>query len=172
MKTIFYPFIAAVSLLLIVFGCKNDPEKEDLWVVSGKLVSNTECKMSPTKNTALLMDSITCAEYSYNATTHTLLIKHINAGFNCVPGDLSINAHISKDTIIIEEFETNNFALCNCLFDLDMEIKGIDAKFYQIKFIEPYRGNKKELIFGVDFSSQTAGLHCIPRYGYPWSYGK
>lgn len=171
MKATFYPFLAAVSLLLISYGCKNDPEKEDLWVVSGKLISNTECKMSSTKDSTFLIDSITCAEFSYNAITHTLLLKHINAGFNCAPGDLSISVHISNDTIVIEEFESSNFALCNCLFDLDIEVQGIEAKPYQIKFIEPYCVNQEPLIFGVDFSTQTAGIHCIPRYGYPWSYG-
>ena len=171
MKTTISRILMAISLLLIVYGCKNEGEKEELWVVSGKLLSHTECKMLPTKNTAFLIDSITCAEYSYNSITKHLLIKHINAGFNCDPGDLSILVNVSNDTIIIQEFETSNFAICNCLFDLDIEIKGIDAKPYQIKFIEPYRVTQEPLIFGIDFSTQTAGIVCIPRYGYPWGFG-
>ena len=160
----------AISLLLIVFGCKT--EKEDPLAVSGKLLNHTECKMAPTKDSTLFMDSLTCAEYSYNSITQHLLIKHINAGFNCAPGDLSISVNLNNDTIIIDEFESSNLAYCNCLFDLDIEIKGIDAKPYQIKFIEPYCGNQEPLIFGIDFSTQTAGIVCVLRHGYPWGYAK
>ncbi len=163
-----FRFPMAILLLLIAFGCKT--KTEDLYVVSGKLLSHTECKMASTKNTAFVMDTITCAEYSYNSITQMLLIKHINAGFNCDPGDLSVIVNISNDTIIIEEFEDSNFANCNCLFDLDIEIKEIEAKPYQIKFIEPYRVNQEPLIFGVNFSNQTAGIFCINRYGYPWGF--
>ena len=170
MKTNFFRFLAAFSLLLIVFGCKT--ETEGPLLVSGKLLSHTECKMAPTKDSIFLMDSITCAEYSYNSITQHLLIKHINAGFNCAPGDLSISVCVSNDTIIIEEFESSNNAYCNCLFDLDIEIKGIEAKTYQIKFIEPYCGNQELLIFKVDFSNQTAGIVCVPRIEYPWGYRK
>ena len=168
MKTNFYSFIVSISLLLIVFGCKNETETDGPLVVSGKLLSHTECKVTTSDYSTLLMDSITCAEFSYNSITQQLLITHMNAGFNCAPGDLSIRVNISNDTIIIEEFESSNFANCNCLFDLDIEIKGIEAKSYQIKFIEPYRGNQEPLIFGVDFSTQTAGIVCVPRLEYPW----
>ena len=171
MKSYFYAFLAAIALLLVAFGCENDTddtEKEKPLVVSGKLVNHTGCKVLPNDPSSYSFDSLSCAEYSYDGATHKLLIKHVNAGFNCAPGDLSVTVNVSNDTLIIQEFESSYFANCNCLFDLNIEIEGIDAKPYQIKFIELYCGNQEQLIFGVDFSSQTEGTYCVTRVEYPW----
>lgn len=171
MKSYFYALLAAIALLFVASGCKNDTddiEKKKPSVVSGKLVSHTGCKVLPTDPSSYSFDSQSCAEYSYNGATQRLVIKHVNAGFNCAPGDLSVKVSISNDTLIIQEFETMQAANCNCLYDLNIEIEGIDAKPYQIKFIEPYLGNQEQLIFGVDFSDQTEGTYCVTRIEYPW----
>ena len=171
MKTIFFRFLAAVSLMLIVFGCEHDTETEDPLVFSGRLVKHTECKVSTFDSITNLVDSLSCAGYSFNASTHRLNITHINAGFNCCPDSIFSNVSISNDTIIIQEFESDPHCYCLCLYDLFYEIDGIKAKQYQVKFIEPLIREQQPLIFGIDLSNQPVGKHCVTRHRNPWGYG-
>ena len=115
-----------------------------------------------------MTDNVFCVEYSYDGNIDKLLIKHINARFNCCPGTLSVDNTYSNDTIIIQEFESAQLCNCNCLFDLDIEIVGIEPMPYQIIFIEPYCGNQEHLIFKVDFSILEDGTYCVSRNQYPW----
>lgn len=171
MKPKIYAVIAAIALLFSVNSCKDENEKEDPLVFSGELVNHTECKVLASDSTTNLVDSLTCAEYSFNATTHTLLIKHINAGFNCCSDSIYSNVSISNDTIIIHEFESGPQCYCLCLYDLDFEIEGITAKKYQIKFIEPLIRDQQPLLFEVDLSAQPEGTQCTTRYRNPWGFG-
>lgn len=170
MKTIFPGFLVAISLLLIVFGCKNETETENLLVFSGKLVSHKGCKVLPSDSTTNLVDSLSCAEYAFNATTNKLQIKHINAGFNCCPDSIYSNVSISNDTIIIQEFESGPQCYCLCLYDLYFEIDGITAKKYPVKFIEPLIRDQQPLIFEINLSDQPTGKHCVTRHRNPWGY--
>jgi hypothetical protein len=168
MKTKSHLFLAAITLLLIVFSCENETEKEKPGLISGRITNHTGCKALKSDGSTHLMDSLSCAEYSFNAATNKLLLTHINAGFNCCPGTLSANITFSNDTIIIRESESDQLCNCNCLFDLDIEINGIEPKPYQIKFIEPYCGNQQPLSFRVDLANKAEGVYCVTRLNYPW----
>lgn len=171
MKTKTYALVAAIALLFSLNSCKDETETEIPLIFSGKLISHTECKVQPNDSTVNLIDSLSCAEYSYNDATHTLRVRHMNAGFNCCPDSIFSNVSISNDTIIIQEFESNPQCYCLCLYDLSFEIEGISAKKYQLKFIEPLIGNQQPLIFGIDLSAQPNGKWCVTRYQNPWGYG-
>jgi hypothetical protein len=168
MKTRILFLLALSTLFFIAYGCKDEAENDKPLVFSGKLVSHTECKPLFSDSTINIPDSLSCAEYSYSSTTNKLLIKHINAGFNCCPDSIYSNVSISNDTIIIQEFESNPQCYCLCRYDLDFEIDGVSTKKYQVKFIEPLRGNQQELIFGVDFSILSTGNYCVTRHNHPW----
>lgn len=168
MKRTKHLFLAAIMIILIAFSCENETDKEKPGFISGKITYHTGCKVLKSNDAVNLMDSLSCAEYSFNGITKKLFIKHINAGFNCCPGTLSANITLSNDTIIIQEFESDQSCNCSCLFDLDIEIDGIDAKPYQIKFIESYCGDQEQLIFGVDLENQAEGEYCVKRNNYPW----
>jgi hypothetical protein len=107
-------------------------------------------------------------EYNYNETSNKLIFNHINAGFNCCPQGFYCNVSLKNDTIIVEEFENSSLCDCNCLYDLEIELKGVEAKKYQIKFIEPYCGNQAKLEFPVDLASLEQGSYCATRTNYPW----
>lgn len=168
MKTLIYSFLAGVSILILVYSCENEKENAKQLVLSGKIVSHSDCKSSKSDTAFITADSLSCADYSFDGSTNKLFIKHINAGFNCCPDSLYCDVTISNDTIIIQEFEGKQQCNCNCLYDLDIEIEGVGSQKYQIKFIEPYCGNQEQIIFGVDFSAQKEGIYCVTRNHNPW----
>lgn len=168
MKTLIYSILTVVAIIILFAGCENEKENAEQLVLSGKIVSHSDCKNDKSDSVLLISDSSSCADFSFDATTNRLYIKHINAGFNCCPDSLYCTVKVSNDTIIIQEFENEQLCNCSCLYDLDIEIEGVGSQKYQIKFIEPYCGNQEQIIFGVDFSVQKQGLYCVTRNQYPW----
>jgi hypothetical protein len=97
-----------------------------------------------------------------------LTVKHINAGFNCCPDSLYCKVDLEGDTILIQELENSTLCHCNCLYDLVIEIKGIDLKKYHVKFIEPYVADQNKLLFEIDLTEDSTGSYCVTRQQYPW----
>jgi len=167
MKTHIHTFITILFLGIFLPACQKektaDPE------ICGQLVHHTNCK-NFFKNADAIQaaDSISCVEYSYEASGKQLVLKHINAGFNCCPDYLYCTVHLKNDTIIIREHEASSLCDCSCLYDLDMEISGVQARKYQVRFIEPYAGNQEELVFEMDLSEGSSGSFCVTRKLYPW----
>jgi hypothetical protein len=54
------------------------------------------------------------------------------------------------------------------LFDLDIEVNGIESKEYFVKIIEPYSGEQDKLYFGIDLGANINGSYCVTRNSYPW----
>ncbi|MFO7657896.1 MAG: hypothetical protein R6W78_12595 [Bacteroidales bacterium] len=167
MKTHF--LLLAVILLAIccVIGCEKETHGKAS--LSAELVSHTGCKNKKTTVTGSeIPDTLSCVEYNYDVSEKKLKLKHINAGFNCCPGELSCSVNVVGDTMIIGETEEEGSCDCLCLYDLDVEVSGIEAKAFVIKFIEPYWQEKEKLIFNVDLGSQSSGSYCMVRKQYPW----
>jgi hypothetical protein len=76
---------------------------------------------------------------------------------------------VAKNIIRIEENELEGLCDCDCLFDLDYEIRNLDPGTYVIQVIEPYleEGDEK-LEFEVDLISAPTGAYCVDRSHYPW----
>jgi len=165
MKTLIHSTIVIVAVLLLSISCNKDKETAG---ILGKIIGHTNCKSSKSTSLLLTVDSLSCVDYSFDTSANKLLLKHINAGFNCCPGSLYCKVNISNDTIIIQEFESKQQCDCNCLYDLDIEIVEINSQGYVIKIIEPYCGNQEQIIFDVDFSVQEQGNYCATRNQYPW----
>lgn len=150
-------------------SCDDEKGNEEPLALSGKVISHSECKNFGSNSTRLTSgSSSSCVDYRFDAAAKKLFIKHINAGFNCCPDSLYCAVKMSNDTIIIKEFESKSLCKCNCLYDLDIGIEGVRPQKYVIKFIEPYCGDQEQIVFGVDFSSQTEGSYCVKRNHYPW----
>jgi hypothetical protein len=165
MKT-FAGVLSAILILAFFFsGCKKEQT-----IISGKVVNHSGCKSFKSVNND--PDTLSCVDYSFSASEHKLILKHINAGFNCCPGELSCEVTFNNDTIVIQEFEEAADCDCNCLFDLDIEITGIEAERYYLKFIEPYCGNQEKLFFEIDLKNQPDDSHCVFRDQYPWGIFK
>ncbi len=133
---------------------------------SGKLVNHSDCKEADSDQSS----SMDCVEYQYDGESE-LLLKHVNAGFNCCP-EITANIGFSNSTITIDEIEISGLCDCLCLFDLYYEIQNITPGKYTIQISEPYVGpDDEKLTFSVNLTSETTGSYCVERYRYPWGQG-
>jgi hypothetical protein len=108
-----------------------------------------------------------CMEYQYDGQS-LLLLKHVNAGFNCCP-EIAADISIEDNLITIEEIELSGDCDCICLFDMDYEIRDLPPGEYTITVVEPYVPEGEQVLeFTVDLVSSPAGSFCVYRDYYPW----
>ncbi len=108
-----------------------------------------------------------CMEHQYDGEG-VLLLKHVNAGFNCCP-EIAADITIAGDIITIEEIEISGDCDCICLFDVNYEIRDLPPGEYTIRVIEPYVKEGGEILeFAVDLVSSPSGMYCVYRDYYPW----
>lgn len=168
-----------IPLMFVTAGCSSnntagvDPEATG---PTATLISYTGCKEFAS---AKIADGTPadqdCIEYEYDGDS-VLLIRHINAGFNCCPDLLTAVISIVNNTISIteEELLISGGCRCLCLFDLDYKIRNLPPGEYRIVVIEPYTGepwgpeDEEMLEFTVDLSSSASGSYCVERNHYPW----
>lgn len=163
--------LPAIAVIILIFNCNHENETNQPSEVNGQLVRNSKCKaMKSGTGISSVSDSLSCVEYTYEEANNKLLLKHINAGFNCCPGNLMCHVSLSNDTIFIRELEEFALCNCNCLYDLDIEITGLGYQHYQLQFIEPYIGDQEPLNFSIDLQSITSGSYCVNRNNYPWGF--
>ncbi len=163
MKTKRNLILVTVLLSALLFSCKKESSEP---VSENDLVSHSECKDG--LKSGEYEDNQSCIKYNYNENTKRLIIEHINAGFNCCPGELSCSSDINNDIITITEKEESAQCNCNCLFDLNIEIKSVVKKKFTVIIAEPYRGEQAELKFEIDLNTEIEGEYCVIRNKYPW----
>ena len=170
MKKVIYSLLVGSLIGLTIVSCEKKSNDDKQGAISGRLISNTTCKSdyrysAPVDETP---DSISCVEYSFDNETHKLTLKHINAGFNCCADSLYCKIELKGDTILVREFEKSAQCDCNCLYDLDIEIDGVDMKKYQVKFVEPYGSKQNKIEFEMDLNNAANGSFSVVRKRYPW----
>ena len=110
-----------------------------------------------------------CIVYRYTSGG-ILEITHINAGFNCCPGKIMASVQIHDNVIVITEYEEEAACGCDCLFDVDMDIRNLAEGIYMLQIVEPYIGTRNEPFnFEITLSPGTQGTYCLDRTGYPWA---
>ncbi len=167
MKRTLLLILVYALLVMLTPGCEKDDNPSENTELSGEVIKHTKCKdTEPISIREETPDTLSCVKYSFD--NDKLMLKHINAGFNCCPDSLYVNTSLNGDTIIIKEFEASMGCKCDCLYDLDIELTGLEAKKYHIKFIEPYAGNEKKIFFDVDLENNRDGKFCVVRKKYPW----
>lgn len=159
-------------LFIVIFfiSCEKNTSSDKPLTLSGQLIKSSACK-SNLKSAYIndaIPDSLSCVEYSFDAEKNKLTIKHINAGFNCCPDSIYCKIDLNNDTIFIKEFEKMFLCDCNCLYDLDINIDGVENKKYQLKFEEPYALDQNKFIFNIDLQKNPNGTYCVTRKQYPW----
>lgn len=158
------PLLAAFILFEFTMCKENSSSPVNQYSV-GQLISYTDCKSFDVN---IMMDNHPsneeCIEYEYNGSG-ILQLKHVNAGFNCCPGELNAVISVEGNVITISESEEEARCRCNCLYDLEYNIRDLNPGIYTIKIISPYSDN---IIFNADFSSEAGNSYCEPRNEYPW----
>lgn len=169
MKKVIYSLLVGSLIGLTIVSCEKKSNDDKQGAISGRLIGNTTCKsynryFAPVDDP----DSISRVDYSFDNETYKLTLKHINAGFNCCTDSLYCKIELKGDTILVREFEKSAQCDCNCLYDLDIEIDGVDMKKYQVKFVEPYIREQTEIVFGIDLARVMEGSYSVIRKSYPW----
>jgi hypothetical protein len=112
-----------------------------------------------------------CIEYQYDGSS-VLLLKHVNAGFNCCPDDILADITIEDNVITIEEdesLEISGGCDCICLFDVNYRISNLPPGEYTIRVYGMYLQEGDEILeFTVDLASSPSGIYCVYREYYPW----
>ena len=153
-------FLILALLGLVHQGCKKDNP-----------VSHSECKDFSQKSTSLVRDygsDTSCLEYTFIPAEGKLVLKHINAGFNCCPGSLYCDTDVQGTTITLTEREEEALCDCLCLYDLDVVVSGISGKEYLIVVEEPYAQGQEKIEFQADLGQSQSGSWCVERTMYPW----
>ncbi len=140
---------------------------------SGAVTAWSGCKEFPLgKTTTSPGPDQDCIQYEYDGLG-TLLLTHVNGGFNCCPDSIIAKIDIGIGNIIIDEDEWfwSTGCWCLCLFDVDYEIANLPPGVYTIRINGLYLEEGDEpLEFTADLTSATVGEFCVPRTHYPWSY--
>jgi hypothetical protein len=170
MKKIAYSFLIVSFIGLMLIRCEKKDDDDTELVLTGQLIANSTCKsdLKSSSQDGDTPDSISSVEYSFDEEQNILTLKHINASFNCCPDCLYCTVELKGDTILIEEFEQNPLCYCNCLYDLDIEVTGVDSKIYQVEFVEPYASGLTQLLFEIDLMNDSTGIYSVIRDQYPW----
>ncbi len=165
--------LASLLLLAPIPGCDRETTiapRHDL-KPSAALVSSSDCKESAELAAPGATPIRDCFEYELTGGD-TLLLTHVNAAFNCCPGDITAEISFDNDTITIVERESESACRCLCLYDLEYRFENIEAGTYTIRFIEPYKNDADEpLRATIDLSASPSGVFCVERTTYPWSSG-
>jgi hypothetical protein len=135
------------------------------------LVRSSGCKAKVAPIGSEAPDADDCFRYRLE-DAHTLSIRHVNAAFNCCPGEITADISFVNDTITIVERESGPACHCLCLYDLEYRFENLEAGTYAIVFIEPYRNEADEpLRATIDLSASPSDTFCVERTTYPWSSG-
>ena len=157
--------------LVTIGGCKKSVEAQ--LIPTGALLNATDCKEFLANTSGSLDDFAPaqhddCIEYHYNGT-NTLVLRHISAGFNCCPGEITAEIDFNNSLITITEREEKQDCRCLCLFDLDYEVINLSPGVYTLRIIEPYVEESDQVLeLTLELMSANSGTHCVQRTSYPW----
>lgn len=140
---IIYP----IFLLLIVAltSCKKEFPNDPLSI---KDLSVSDCKTKGGSSKGIDPEYITLK----TVDDYYLLVNHINAMFNCEPGQITVTIEISSNEISMEEDESSSLADCICPYDIDFKLGPLQYGTYILKF---KRGGLTFKEYTLDFKKST-----------------
>lgn len=160
-------FLSLLFISLLFASCEREGHH-----VTASVIDHSDCKgLKSGSGEEPVPDTLSCISYSYDSSSKTMSLTHINAGFNCCPGKLICNIDIIGDTLVIYENEASTGCNCDCLYDLEISVEMLESKRYTVKIVEPYCGSQQKLIFEASLPDDPAGSFCAVRKQYPWGMG-
>ncbi|MGD9346730.1 MAG: hypothetical protein PVH84_12755 [Candidatus Aminicenantes bacterium] len=162
--------ILLIILLFVFGGCEENILTSGSQPV-GTLVGYEGCKTFATNSS---LDAVSyantqeCIEYDYDGES-ILRLNHINAGFNCCPGEIEATISVSDNMIVIADREEEQGCFCQCLFDLQYEILELGRGEYTLAITGPYiQDTDEQLLFNLQLAGPISGTFCVNRTHYPW----
>ena len=168
--SIFSLSLLAAGLALASAGCNLSPGGDPI----GRLTGRTDCKgmlgMSAGEPRGTLVENRECVEYDYDGKS-ALRLRHVNAGFNCCPEEITATFLLTGGEIRIKEKEASALCDCLCLYDIGYEFLNVRPGVYRITIVGPYQPEEDPpLEFVADLGAAASGAFCVERTRYPWSY--
>ncbi len=141
MKNLFLTLLAVAVVIGCVFsGCEK--EETELSINGIKNFSHTGCKNTK-ESESIRFKMISSSE---------LKIEHKNLMLNCEPGEIIAKAQLTMDSIILNEYNTENRVDCICPYDLDYIVDKICyGKFIISLQLEGYEHNS----FNIELTENT-----------------
>lgn len=154
-----------IGFSILTGGCDREPSPAP----EIDFVSSTLCKNMDLKSTDDHSSDQDCIQYKW-VEGDSLILKHVNAAFNCCPEGFLTELKVSGDTLIITESENSSLCDCNCLYDLNYSLSGINKSTWWIRVEEPYVQQQEaaKLLFKLELRKVDEGEICVTRTGYPW----
>lgn len=141
-----FKYIIGLIFASLLFSC----EKENIMSkVSVDQITYGDCKIGILKSTDSERVEYETVDNNY------LQFNHINAIFNCEPGELLVNVEIINDSIIIEEREEQAIANCICPYDLCYRFGPMNYNKYLVTI---RHGGADYAEFSIKFNSSTSGV--------------
>lgn len=147
---------------LLMAGCSSDDHEgsTDASVFQIRDFANSGCKKVGEARTrgGYFSDYPEYVEYK-GMKDGFLSISHVNAAFNCEPGELKIQATIEGNVIKILETEEDARANCICPYDLYCEVGPLnDGKYTIIIYNGSYEYGERAR-FGISYKSSLSGKY-------------
>lgn len=160
----------ASGLALAAAGCGHSPAGDTI----GRLTARTGCKSASAQGAQsaepFRIENRECVEYDYDGTS-VLRLRHVNAGFNCCPGEITATFLLAAGDVRIKEKEEASLCDCLCLYDIAYEFVNLRPGLYRITVVGPYQPEgDPPLEFLADLGGAASGVFCVDRTRYPWSY--
>ncbi|HOW86688.1 MAG TPA: hypothetical protein P5119_12565 [Candidatus Aminicenantes bacterium] len=169
-RGVFIPLALGAAAFIVLAGSCSSPSGPG---PLGRMVARSDCKSGGAAAAGRAVAAEAgreCLEYEYDGRS-VLRLKHVNAAFNCCPGEVSAAIEISDGAVRIEEKESSSLCDCNCLYDLSYEITGLAPGAVRISVVGPYQPEAgPPLEFVVDLGQAVSGTYCVERTVYPWGF--
>jgi len=114
-------------LFLSFTSCNKEFPKDPLSI---KDLSVSDCKTKGVSFGGIDPEYITLK----TVDDYYLLVNHINAMFNCQPGQITVAVSFSSNEITMDENESSSLADCICPYDIDFKIGPLQYGTYILKF--------------------------------------
>jgi len=159
-KKVFIVVVLGI-LITIVSGCKKSEIAPG--VPEGLLINHSECKktlISQSSDTGKYSPGPIreCLVFHYDGKK-TLEMEHINALFNCCPGEITVDFEFTGNTIIITEKQAETGCHCICHYDVNFHLDNILPAVYTIRIIAAdSNGENRE--FSINLDLIQSGSQC------------
>ena len=144
-----YRFFLGIVFILLLNCCEQENSHIQLSV---EQITYGDCKPVTKKSSNSEYIEYKTVDGDY------LQINHVNAWFNCEPGQIFVSAELINDTIVVHEYEETGLANCICPYDLSYRIGPMDYDQYIFSI---QKGGCIYAEFSINFSSSTKGVFRI-----------
>ena len=159
-------YFIACAFALVIIGCTGEKQVADGAIKLDNFTHSSCKKLTGT----VPMDNVgkpipTDGEYiEYEADNDgNLIIKHVNAVFNCRPESLRASLTEADGEITLNETEVDGQADCFCPYDLNFKIGKLTNRKYTLTVFQNSKAHKK---FSFEYRKGLRGKAVI-RIGTP-----